>query len=485
MDILDKLIQEWSWRTEKGYPDLTNEDDLKILREVFGINLNELTVSPTYQSRGEFNPFYTVYPELDKEVRELLNAKGINFNNIIYKAVEKAEKEPILKTGRTPFELFQDENNSLDVFINIPKNKVKAHYGQKTRKDSTASSNVNEFLSLYFLTNPEFSKLEDIKDKEGNTGILLGNGEPVTFTLLRELITKDETPERDIKIGINNAKAVKKDLEGKSIKNLYWTPRTKPANINPNNPSDIIIELSSGDFIGYSNKIAAGKDVTPKFNTNIVAFFGKLGGPAVDDIKELIDSSWNEASKSVPTSANNAKTAVSNFDISKEAFSETTSQKAFASLAMEFQKDDLEFYGKDFYYPFRNNLISKVSNYLTNPQNLKYFLNTIARYTYGETIENETPCPYKLLVGSEGGSTIKDVSDNKVLRSIVSIKDSSDLKNIKANYDRYSQSFSITVSIETIDGPKDLEIPVTMRTRSAGGWSGKSLYITSPGLKVS
>ena len=41
MDILDKLIQEWSWRTEKGYPDLTNEDDLKILKEVFGINLNE------------------------------------------------------------------------------------------------------------------------------------------------------------------------------------------------------------------------------------------------------------------------------------------------------------------------------------------------------------------------------------------------------------------------------------------------------------
>jgi len=135
MDILDKLIQEWSWRTEKGYPDLTNKDDLKILREVFGINLNELTVSPTYQSRGEFNPFYTVDPELDKEVRELLNAKGINFNSIIYKAVEKAEKEPILKTGRIPFELFQDENNSLDVFINIPKNKVKADYGQKTRKD--------------------------------------------------------------------------------------------------------------------------------------------------------------------------------------------------------------------------------------------------------------------------------------------------------------------------------------------------------------
>lgn len=46
MDILDKLIQEWSWRTEKGYPDLTNEDDLKILKEVFGINLKETPLTP-------------------------------------------------------------------------------------------------------------------------------------------------------------------------------------------------------------------------------------------------------------------------------------------------------------------------------------------------------------------------------------------------------------------------------------------------------
>ena len=484
MNLIDRAILEWSYKTEKGYPDLNKEEDLRVFESLFGSEIFELTVSPTYQSRGTFNPFYTIDPELDKKVRDLLNAKDINFSNIIYKAVEKADKEPVLKTGRTPFELFQDENSSLDVFISIPKNKVKAHYGQKTRKDSTASSNVNEFLSLYFLKNPEFSTLKDIENKEGGTGVLLGSGEEVTHTQLRELIAKDETPERDIKIGINNAKALKKDLQGKSIKNLYWTPRTKPSNINPNNPSDIIIELSSGDFIGYSNKIAAGKDVTPKFNTNIIAFFSKLGGTAVNDIKEFIDSSWNEVGKSVPSSANNAKTAINNFDISKEAFSESTSQKAFARLAMEFEKDGLEFYGKDFYHPFRNNLISKVSNYLTNPQNLKYFFNTIARYTYGEVVENETPCPYKLLVGSEKGSTISDVSDNKLLRSIVNIENSSNLKNIKANYDKSSQTFTITLSVKTVDGFKDVTIPVTMRTRSAGGWSGKSLYITTSGIKI-
>jgi hypothetical protein len=484
MNLIDRIILEWSYRTKKGYPDINSQEDIALFESIFGFKLNELTISPTYQSGGVFNPFYTITPDLDSKVRDLLNAKNISFNNIIYKSVDNADEEPILKTGKTPFELFQDENDSLNVFISIPKNKVKAHYGQKTRKDSTASSNVNELLSLYFLNNSEFTSLEDIKDKEGGTGVLLGDGTEINFSQLKELIAKDETPERDIKIGVNNAKALKKDLEGKSVKNLYWTPRTKPSNINPNNPSDIIIQLDSGEFVGYSNKIATGKDVTPKFNTNVIAFFDKLGGSLSNDIKKFIDDSWNESSSRVPSSATNAKNAIKNFDISKEAFSETTSQRAFAELALEFQQDGLEFYSKDFYHIFRNNLISKISKYLTNPKNLKYFLNTIARYTYGEVVENETPCPYKLLVGSEKGSTIKDVSDNKLLRSIVTVNDLNDIKNIKTNYDGSSQSFNIEFNIETSDGIKPVMIPVTVRTRSSGGWSGKSLYITSSGVKA-
>ena len=31
---------------------------------------------------------------------------------------------------------------------------------------------------------------------------------------------------------------------------------------------------------------------------------------------------------------------------------------------------------------------------------------------------------------------------------------------------------------------KNVSIPITCRTRSAGGWSGKSLYITTSGFKV-
>lgn len=39
MDILDKLIQEWSWRTEKGYPNIESDTDLEILQEILGEDL--------------------------------------------------------------------------------------------------------------------------------------------------------------------------------------------------------------------------------------------------------------------------------------------------------------------------------------------------------------------------------------------------------------------------------------------------------------
>jgi len=41
MNIVDKAIQEWSWRCKKGYPDLDSKEDLTILKEVFNVDLFE------------------------------------------------------------------------------------------------------------------------------------------------------------------------------------------------------------------------------------------------------------------------------------------------------------------------------------------------------------------------------------------------------------------------------------------------------------
>ena len=35
MSITDKLVTEWAFRCKKGYPDMNNPDDMKILKEIY------------------------------------------------------------------------------------------------------------------------------------------------------------------------------------------------------------------------------------------------------------------------------------------------------------------------------------------------------------------------------------------------------------------------------------------------------------------
>ena len=39
MNLIDRAILEWAWMSEKGYPDLNNENDLKVFESMFGFEL--------------------------------------------------------------------------------------------------------------------------------------------------------------------------------------------------------------------------------------------------------------------------------------------------------------------------------------------------------------------------------------------------------------------------------------------------------------
>ena len=44
MSVVDKIVAEWAFRCKKGYPDMNNPDDMKILKEIysqFGIVVKE------------------------------------------------------------------------------------------------------------------------------------------------------------------------------------------------------------------------------------------------------------------------------------------------------------------------------------------------------------------------------------------------------------------------------------------------------------
>ena len=452
--------------------------------------LSELTISPDYKQKNEFNPYYTLDDNVIKSTEEFLDNTHIDgvdeYDEIMFQNVDSGKgKLAIDFGGKYIFQivlLVSDKKVSTKYFIKTTKSTVKSHYGQQSRKNSTASSDVNEFLSLYFLKNPTkstaFEWMKEVGGLTGGTGVYRGEGDEVTYEHLKELLDADDTAERDIEIGLNNAKEVKKDL-GKSWSKLYWTPRGKPDGISKGNPSDVIVQLKDGSYIGYSNKIASGKDVTPKFNTNIWAFFSKLGNNKfIKNSISWMDDAWKTAEGSVPKKLKKSVAALNRFDITKEKPSESSSKRGFADIAKTFIKDKLNFYGEDFYHIYRNELIKNLGSSLKKSNNLVYFLNTIAFYTFDDP--NTTPCPYKLLIGSTNGSILKDVSTNEDLRNLLLNKDSSKLKAIKFEYDGKSQQFKLKFRYED----KNINIPITCRTRAAGGWQGKSLFITTPGVEI-
>ena len=447
------------------------------------------TVSPYYKTKLGPNPFYTMDAPTNSSTRAALKKVGITVKpkeEILYRCVEKIKGKTLIESrGQYLFQLAIDKKSNLPYGIKTTKKQVTGHLGTKQRKNTTASSDVNEFCTMYFLINKPMTpaQLEKHCTKMGNksTGVLRGEGRPVTFDNFGDLIDIDETPDRDIKIGLNNARAVRKDIKTKAVDKYYWVPRDKPKGISPKTPSDVILKFRDGSFQGYSNKISEGEDETPKFNTNITAYYSKLGnGGQLNNIKKLIDNSWNQAAREVDGAKRNAKKAIEAFDIKREPFSESASTEEFGRLAAKFRADGLDFYKEDFYYKFRNNHIKNLLKYLKDNRNLVYFLNTIYFYTYDDPRISFTPCPYKLLVGRENSeSTIKDVSADNALQAVLFNNKITKITQINHTYDGASQAFNLNFTYEG----KKVNIKITIRTRAAGGWQGKSLYINTPGVK--
>ena len=52
----------------------------------------------------------------------------------------------------------------------------------------------------------------------------------------------------------------------------------------------------------------------------------------------------------------------------------------------------------------------------------------------------------------------------------------------QTSYDKRGQTFNLAFGYRPLG--KIISAPIVLRTRAAGGWSGKSLYITTSGFKV-
>ena len=84
MNLTDKAILEWSYRTKKGYPDLNNEEDIALFESIFGFGIDESNLASSATgypgSTGTFEKYVR-----DKE----------DSNNFLYSADKDAKLFPI------------------------------------------------------------------------------------------------------------------------------------------------------------------------------------------------------------------------------------------------------------------------------------------------------------------------------------------------------------------------------------------------------
>ena len=492
-----------------------------ILRELSV--LTELSVNPHYRTKAGSFPYYIMDIPIVTIIKQKLGRPRdeLKFKCVATKSKEKKEFDKIKEeknvivvgNGGFMFHVHTSKNKPFkykgkEWYVQTTKGQVKAHFGVATRKDATAAANINEYCTMYFLKNPESKTgldkwMNDVigGKKKGGTGVWAGagSGTEISHEALKELLKNDATAKRDVLIGWNNAKEVKTVDGIDDVIKYWWTPAKKPHNVNQKNPSDVMVQLKhSGEgnrFRGYSNKATSGKDKTPKFNTNVDAFYEQFGDPdQVTAIEDMMDGGidyvtnvlWTDKrKKDHPKSWELIKTTAKT--IMSDEYSESGSKATFQKLGSVFEKEDLNFYEKDFYHPYRNYFILNFSEYLEDAENLAYFLRTISFYTWGIESDTDDDCPYKLLVGTERSSTITEVSSDENKKSALSGKmepASDQYKNIKTTYDNKSQSFKLNFDVEDNGITSKVEIPLTARTRAEGGFSGKSLFITTPGVKV-
>ncbi len=64
MNLIDKVILEWSYKTKKGYPDINNKDDIRIFESMFGIDLTEeITTKRSLRAAAHVQTQLISYPK--------------------------------------------------------------------------------------------------------------------------------------------------------------------------------------------------------------------------------------------------------------------------------------------------------------------------------------------------------------------------------------------------------------------------------------
>ena len=273
MDFLDKVLLEWSARTEKGYPDLNNEQDLAIFESMFGFKLNEDSINDA----GSFDRFLHTRYAVDGQ--EIINTDNF-FTNLNKSSNKEQLLSLILNSGKKSLKTSHDtfsklEKELFDIImgtVKIPNGepselwfaivydgKIKGGVAGKTGITSDVEINGQGISLKNYnkIDNVDFGSLgntvqELLRDSVNLFQLLTGSSVTKTLTgpSMNKVLDLISTPEV-----VNDIEEILKLGQDTSIPTIKRLATLIEDNLEERDPSSMVSKFCSGIDSNVKNKL--------------------------------------------------------------------------------------------------------------------------------------------------------------------------------------------------------------------------------------
>jgi len=188
MSVVDKIVAEWAFRCKKGYPDMNNPDDMKILKEIysqFGVVLEEEKPKEDQPSNEELAAQIVSILQAEKGNTKLLTRVLRTLKNSSH--VDDLKK--FLATRNIDKTTFDNRNLPAELIDILAKANLVDKFVAGI-KDNKLKSSGNAYDTLGPELKPILSSFGRITGAKGSVGV--GRGE-VIFPMLYSDVSKSET----------------------------------------------------------------------------------------------------------------------------------------------------------------------------------------------------------------------------------------------------------------------------------------------------
>ena len=228
MNIIDRVLLEWSYKTKKGYPDINSQEDMALFESIFGFKLGESNMS------GKATGYPSVTGTFEKYVRDKEDSKTFMYT---------ADRDTtLIPTSENDEQISIKKGEEFNIITNSESDLIQ----KGGSKYATISYNGNEYLMrLSDINKPTGKGVEKFEPGDGKK-----NKTDVLHTFI-----PGHPQEKDVALLFQNASDENYEFEHKGKKlevNYIGEPRGK----TPGKPkTDLFVELKQNISEINSNKL--------------------------------------------------------------------------------------------------------------------------------------------------------------------------------------------------------------------------------------